>query len=276
MFTLSAFTDEISPELEEQLDALQSQGLRYLELRSVWAKNVLDFTDEEVRRIRTELDARGIGVSAIGSPIGKIRLSDAFEPHLERFRRALDLAALFDCGHIRLFSFYPSEGLDGTVPPRGQVLERMRSLDSVAREYEVKLALENEAGLYGDTPERCRDLLTALPPGRWVMVFDPGNFASAGIPPFDRAFPLLEEYIGYCHIKDTLACSTEGVPAGQGEAQIPELLRALHEIGVSCYLTLEPHLGQWGQFGGFTGSEGFPLAANALKAIIADVGAQWN
>ena len=85
MFVLSGFADEISADLSAQLDVLEELGLRYLELRGVWGKNVLALDDSEAKTIKAELDGRGMRVSAIGSPIGKIRIDDPFEPHLVGF-----------------------------------------------------------------------------------------------------------------------------------------------------------------------------------------------
>lgn len=275
MFTLAAFADEISPDLLQQLQVLQAEGIRFIELRSVWGKGVLDLSDEEVRRIKAELDAHGMGISAIGSPIGKIRLSDPFEPHLERFRRALDLAAFFGCEYVRLFSFYAPEGEEDPAPYRDQVLERMWALDRAAAGYAVTLAHENETGIYGDTPERGCDLLRTLTPGRWVAVFDPENYVRRGVLPFDDAYPLLRPFIGYFHIKDARRSPHEITPAGQGDGQIPQLLQAAKVEGKSCFLSLEPHLSLAGQFSGFSGPRMFAVAAEALRRVVADIGAEW-
>lgn len=275
MFTLSGFGDEISPQLVEQLDVLESEGIRYLELRGAWGKGVLDLDDGEIATIRGELEARGMGLSAIASPIGKIRLDEPFEAHLEKFKRALELAEFFGCEYIRLFSFYPPRG-EKAADHRDEVFERMWALDEVARGHPVKLAHENERAIYGDVPERCRDLLTTLPSERWVAVFDPANFVMDRVKPFDDAYPLLEEFIAYCHIKDATFDPPSIWPAGEGDGQVPEVLNALKQKGVSCFLSLEPHLSMAGQFGGFTGPELFRKASNALKKVLTEIGAEWD
>ena len=48
MWTLTAFADEISPDLDVQLSTLADESIRYLEFRGVWNKNVLDLTDSEI------------------------------------------------------------------------------------------------------------------------------------------------------------------------------------------------------------------------------------
>src|ERR1051326_9506571 len=95
MFHLSAFADEISPNPEEQVDMLRPCSIRHLELRSVDKTNVLDLTDVQVRELKALLDRNGITLSAIGSPIGKVKINEPFAPHLKRFERAIELAKVF-------------------------------------------------------------------------------------------------------------------------------------------------------------------------------------
>ena len=106
-FTISAFADEISPDHIEQLDVLTACGVRYVELRSIHKTNVLDLTTEQIDSFLRLLQSRGMGLSAIGSPIGKISTDDPFEPHLKRFERAIELCGIFSTKNIRIFSFYP-------------------------------------------------------------------------------------------------------------------------------------------------------------------------
>ena len=79
MVTLSGFADEISPDLGVQLDTLASLDIKFLELRGVWGKNVLDLTDEELDQVKAGLDKCGVGVSAVGSPIGKAPIDNDFQ-----------------------------------------------------------------------------------------------------------------------------------------------------------------------------------------------------
>ena len=81
MVTLSAFGDEISTDLVEQMDVLESEGIKYLELRSVWRKGVFDLGNAELDNIAFALDERDFSISAIGSPIGKISIAEDFDQH---------------------------------------------------------------------------------------------------------------------------------------------------------------------------------------------------
>ena len=122
MFTISAFADEISPDPQKQVDVLKSCGVRHIEFRSIHGTNVLALSDDELARVAAALAARGVGVSSIGSPIGKIGIADDFAPHLEDFKRALHAAHTLDAPFIRIFSFFMPEGGD-PARYRGEVLD---------------------------------------------------------------------------------------------------------------------------------------------------------
>ena len=51
MLKLSAFADEISPQLDEQINFCRDNGITHFELRGVYGKNVLDF-DKPLRNDR--------------------------------------------------------------------------------------------------------------------------------------------------------------------------------------------------------------------------------
>ena len=61
MWTLTGFADEISPELDEQLETLAEESISYMELRSVWNTNVLDLTDDELDRVKSAAAERASG-----------------------------------------------------------------------------------------------------------------------------------------------------------------------------------------------------------------------
>jgi len=267
MFTLTGFGDEISPELNEQLDLLQSEGVNYLELRGVWGKNVLDLSDEEAGRVRNELERRKVGVSAIASPIGKISIDEPFEPHLAHFRRALDLADFFQAPYIRLFSFYVPHGTAEFC--RDQVMSRMFALAEAAHGRKAILGIENEHGLYGDTPERSLDLIQTLKSPQWTTIYDPCNYVMENIRPFTQAFPMLAGTIGYLHVKDADMSTHKMCVAGKGDAQVTEAMAALLTRGYNGFLSLEPHLLIAGQSSGVSGPDLFRDAIRAVKDILA-------
>ena len=281
MIRLSAFADEISPDLDEQIAVLQETGIHNLDLRGVWDTNVLDLTDAQVDEIRRTLAAHRIGVAAIGSPIGKMPIDGDFTAELARFGRALTLARAFGTPFVRIFSFYPpahpgpeevAAGAPG-VPHRETVLGRLRELTARAAAAGITLLHENEKGIYGDTVARCVDLLQTINDPHLSAVLDPANFLQCGEQPYPAAYQALRPWLGYVHVKDTTP-EGELVVAGAGAADWPGLLRRLRDDDYDGVLALEPHLAAAGRFSGFSGPDRFRQAAAALQGLLRGLG--WD
>ena len=234
--TLCAFADEAGAAMEQQILALRENHIPCLEVRGVDGRNITELTVDEAKRLRDRLGEKGLRVWSVGSPIGKVEITDAFEPEMERFRHTLELAAALEASYIRLFSFYIPQGEDPNLY-RDQVLERLDRFCEAARGSGVVLCHENEKGIYGDVASRCADIHRHCPALR--AVFDPANFIQCG-QPAAPAWQELAPFVEYFHIKDALEDGTV-VPAGKGLGELPRLLEAYFAQG-GRVLTLEPHL----------------------------------
>jgi sugar phosphate isomerase/epimerase len=274
-FVLSGFADEISPDPAEQLAVLADEQITHLEFRGAWSTNVADLDDAHLASFRAAIDDAGVLVSAIGSPIGKIGIGDPIEPELDRMRRIADVAHELDTSLVRVFSFFIPEG----EPPeryRQQVIDRLAALTELAASNDLILAHENEKLIYGDTPERCADLITTIGSPALRATFDAANFVQCGVRPHTEGFDLLRPHLEYVQIKDALAETGEVVPAGQGDGEVRQTLKALTDDNFDGYLSLEPHLAAAGQFGGYSGPDGFRTAARALKDLLIELQADWT
>jgi sugar phosphate isomerase/epimerase len=272
---LSGFADEISPDPDEQLATLRAESITHLELRSAWSVNVADFTAGHLAAFRGALDRAGVRVSAIGSPIGKIPLEAPLGPELDRMRRIADIAGELGTTIVRVFSFFIPPG-DPPQQHREQVIDRMTALAQIASERGLVLAHENEKEIYGDTADRCHDLITAVGSPALRATFDPANFVQCGVRPFTQGYGLLRPYLVYLQVKDALAATGEVVPAGQGDGQVRQTLAALRDSDFEGFVSLEPHLAQAERYGGFSGPEGFLRAARALKSILNELAISWR
>lgn len=275
-FTLSAFADEASPVFDLQLEALKRNGIPLVEVRGVDGKGILSLTDEELDTVCAKLAAANIGVSAVGSPIGKISILDDFAPHFEQFKRAVEIAKRFGTTRIRMFSFYMPQGED----PENyfdEVVSRVSQMVDYAKANGVDCCHENEKGIYGDTLARVQKLHAAVPGLR--CVFDPANYIQCGDDPAVN-FEALAPIIDYMHIKDALSADGTVVPAGEGDGSVPAILKALHETDKPYILTLEPHLFDFSGLQNLqdealshkrvyhTSDEAFDTAASALHHIL--------
>jgi sugar phosphate isomerase/epimerase len=275
MWTLSGFADEIDDDFERQCLVLNDLGIANMELRSAWGVNVLDLSEDQTREARNILQQRNIEVSSIGSPIGKIAITDDFDAHLVRHDRALAAADYFGAPYLRLFSFFIPSG-DDPDSHRDEVLRRMTALTDRAAERGVILLHENEKSIYGDIPRRCLDIVESIGSANLRLVWDAANFVQCGVLPFTQGYAMLRPYLAYMQIKDALLATGEVVPAGEGDGETVETLRALHADGFDGYFSLEPHLQSATVLGGFSGEQQFARAHSAFVGLLRAEGIDYR
>ena len=265
---LSAFSDEAGSPLCEQIAALHENGIALTELRSVAGKNVADLTLGEAKQIYATLSGEGIGLSAVGSPMGKVSINVNIDEYLDVVKHICELACTFEADRIRMFSFFESHA------QREKVIENLAKMVEVADSYGVGLYHENEKGIYGDTLERVLDLRASVKGLHFV--YDPANFLQVG-EPSDKTLPALAPVSDYFHIKDVISEGGILVPAGEGDGNIPRLVSMIDRDTV---LTLEPHLAVFEGYDKIDGEKlnhkfyfesnraAFDAAVSALKGVL--------
>ena len=237
---LSGFSDEIAPELDLQLAALQEWDVTHLELRAADGVNVSDFTPEKVREVKAKLEAAGISVSSIGSPLGKIGIQEDFAPHLDKLKRTLEIQKELGAPYVRMFSFYIPQD-QNPADFREEVLDRLGRMVEEAKAWDSVLLHENEKDIYGDNASRCKELMDAFYGPHFQAVFDFANFVQVGQETLP-AYELLKPYVTYVHVKDAQWGTGTVVPASQGDGHVGEILADLIGGGWKGFLSLEPHL----------------------------------
>ncbi|VTT99398.1 Xylose isomerase domain-containing protein TIM barrel OS=Isosphaera pallida (strain ATCC 43644 / DSM 9630 / IS1B) GN=Isop_2191 PE=4 SV=1: AP_endonuc_2 [Gemmataceae bacterium] len=281
MFTLSAFADEISPDPREQVAVLKACNVRHIEFRSIYKTNVLALTDAQIKEFKALLDGEGFKLSAIGSPVGKIAIDSPFEPHLDKLKRAVELCGVFGTPNIRVFSFYPP-GNDHNFNPAGwpahrdEVVRRMGAMAELAAASKVVLFHENEHRIFGDSPDRVRDVLASVNSPSLRAAYDAANYAYCDFDPVE-GWEKTKEFTAHFHIKDwkrggPAAGHDHGVIAGTGDGNIPHSTRDAVQRGYRGFAVMEPHLRGGGPTGGITGPDLFPYAVEAFRKILRDCG----
>ncbi|HET6251401.1 MAG TPA: sugar phosphate isomerase/epimerase family protein [Tepidisphaeraceae bacterium] len=268
MIKLSAFADEISPDLDEQIRVCKENQVSHFELRGVYGKNVMDFDATLRSEIKTKLKDNGLGVISIGSPIGKVAIDKPWSEHFDRFKLAVNIAEFFEAPLIRVFSYYPAggEGKGPIDPHRDEVIDRFRQKVEYLKNHAVTLVHENEKGIFGDIGPRCLDLMKSIGSPKLRCAFDFANFVQVGEKPIDN-WALLKPYTAHIHIKDAKANGGPVVPAGEGDGNIEAILVDAYVSGYRGFVSLEPHLKVAGHSHGETGPELFKVGADALKKL---------
>lgn len=263
---ISGFADEIDADFDRQLEVLGQLGMRYLSLRAADGKNIAEYTVAEVReKLLPRLQKAGVGVSSLGSPIGKIGLNDeeGFRRQITQLDTLCRICAVLDCRYIRIFSFYLPEGVGSEA--LDAVAAKVGEFIKIAESHGVTLLLENEKGIFGDTGLRCRSLLDRVASPNCRAAFDYANFVQCGEDPVS-CWALLKQDTAYIHVKDALYASGQNVPCGTGDGRIAELLEEAIRGGYRGFLTLEPHLAS------FEGLKDLEGDASLARSVIGDNG----
>ena len=261
-FSVGAVTDEFSPDdLDRALGAMANLGMTFAELRVVNGRNILEHTDAEVDGIRAKVEARGMRVVAIASPVLKCALPDAppIAPHIQQdmfssafgfddqprlARRAFDIAERMGARIVRVFSYWRSVDPDACFD---RVASSLRGLADSAAERSLIVGIENEHACNIATGAETARLLAAVDHPALGVVWDPANAFVAGEVPYPQGYrhiPLSR--IAHVHAKDCTVANHVPVfgplgDMGPGSVDWPGQLGALARDGYRGTVSLETH-----------------------------------
>lgn len=243
----SGFADEISADLDKQIEVVKRLGMEYISARAIDGKNIADYTPEEFKEsVLPRLEANGIKISSMGSPIGKVFIDDeeGFAKQLVDLENICEICHMVGCRYIRIFSFFikKEENYDDY---KEQVIEKLKQFVAIAEKHNIILLHENEKDIYGDIGRRCVDLFEAIESPYFKAIFDFANFVQCEQETIE-AYNMLEKYILYYHIKDARKEVTYNVLCGTGDGNIETILADAFAKGYEGFLTLEPHLAMFG------------------------------
>ncbi len=291
---------------------LRYHSLRFIDVGN-GIKNVMQLEDDEIEQLKKMQSDYGLKVSSIGSPIGKVKLRDEDDGTKNRFvpfdqylkqdvQRACQLAVAFDCKLLRGFAFYHPKGTD---PNRhlDQVCEQLGQIAEACDRQGLTFGLEVEANLVGQNGDLLAEIHRRVNHPAMLTIFDAANIVTQGFSA-DEVFAqylAMKPSLGWMHIKDYHDPSPRGridhvdeaslshfVPADCGDSgheailrdfasYVPEVQQRMAARGVEgVFLDLEPHVKGGGQFGGFSGPDGFGVATRALCKVLDYVGIGYN
>lgn len=276
-------------------------------------KNLMALTDEECQTLKDLHAEYDVTPSSIGSPIGKVKLLDvddgthnAFIPFDEYLAgdvaHAIELTTYFGAKLIRGFSFYPPK-TDDPFQHVAQAGEQLRAIAEACAKANVYFGLEVEANLVGRNGELEMALYEAVGHDHLFLIFDGANICCQG---YDsdavfKQYEAMKDGVGWMHVKDYQRADGEGfkdyvdeammlrfVPCDRGDSayyriladfkhRLPSLIAEHEARGIpGVFLDLEPHLKGGGQFGGFSGPDGFGVALRALCRVLDAVGIGYD
>lgn len=313
ILAVSGFSDEICLDrrLETQAAVCAALGMEWVALRTLdvgeGVQNALMLSEFQASRVRQVLADHGLGVSSLGSPLGKVRLRDIEDGTSSRYRppgeylddevrRACDVANRLECRLVRGFSFYPPADSDPWLHV-DEAADRVAAIIERCDAAGLTYGLEVEANLVGHDADLLMEIHRRVDHPGLVLVFDGGNLVVQGFSAAEifQQWRTMLPAIGWMHIKDCRHVADSGgdgsrhvdeeqawpfVPAGQGDAgyaeiladlvrHLPAIMARMSRRGVDhFFLDLEPHVLKGGQFGGYSGPRGFGDSLRALAELV--------
>ena len=244
MFKLAAITDEISQDPAVAAAMVREFGGEGVEIRSVWEKGPHELDDADITRLKQIVEAYGLRVCGIASPVFKCHLGMAEEEreHLDILRRCIGLAHALGTDLIRVFTFWQRPG----PPPWERIAEKFQEPLRLAAQEGVILGIENERSTMAASARRVADFLARMNHPSLRAIWDPGNEQgnAEGDGAFPRGYETLKPWIVHVQIKDVkrLPNGTHtSVRLGTGDIDYLGQLRALKHDGYGGYLSMETH-----------------------------------
>jgi len=258
-FKIGVINDEISQDFGHACEVASQQfGMRYMELRSMWNKNVVNLDAREVAEARSILKKNQLQVTDIASPLFKVDWPEApaskFGQQRDQFNanftyaqqdevveRAIALAKEFETDRVRCFDFWR---IDDQGPYRDAMNQDLRKAAEKLGKIGMVLILENESSCNTATAAEAAKVLAAVKPRSFMLNWDPGNATAHGEKAFPDGYNLLpKDRIGHCHCKDVAKKGDgfEWAAMGKGIIDWAGQFAALKRDGYHYVVSLETH-----------------------------------
>jgi len=293
-FQLAVIDDEITQDFEKACQIVAGDfGLHWIELRSMWNKNVTELDAKEVEDARKILEKHKLRVTDIASPLFKTdwpgapqssqsERRDQFHANFDAaaqdklLERCISLAKTFNTDRIRCFDYWR---LDDQKPYRPAINAKLLQAAERCAKDNLILLLENEMSCNTATGEEAATVLKAIPTKNLMLNWDPGNSAVIGKTPYPTGYQLLpKDRIGHCHCKDVVRTTNDTTkqkemdiydwaPVGGGIVDWVGQLQALQRDGFHYGLSLETH---WRGAG--TPEASTRISMDGLKKVLTKAG----
>ena len=260
-FRIAVINDEIGQDFGRACEvAAREFGMEWMEIRSLWNKNILNLDAKEIAEARRILEKYKLRVTDIGSPLFKVDWPGApkskFSPKGAQFNadftydqqgevleRSIALAKAFQTDRVRCFDFWR---LKDPAPYRAAIDAKLQEAANAASKQGIILILENEFACNTATGAEAAKTLAAVQSPGFMVNWDPGNAAARGETPYPGGYNLLpKNRIGHCHCKVIVKIADADEPAwaamGAGAIDWTGQFAALKRDGFRYAVSLETH-----------------------------------
>ena len=285
-FRISVINDEISQDFDRACSVVAHDfGLSWIELRSMWGKNVTELSTTQIGDAQKMLAKYHLRVTDIASPLFKTdwpgtplspygskgdmhgAAEAAFKQQDEIMERSISLAKQFNTKKVRCFDFWR---LDDVAPYRAAIEEKLRSAAEAAGKQGVLLVLENEFACNTATGREAARTMNAIRTPHLALNWDPANAVMRGeLDAFPGGWETIpKNRIHHCHCKNAVKIADgkiDWAPVGKGIIDWTAQLRALKNSGCREAVSLETH---W--HGGGSPEESTRISWAGMKQALKD------
>jgi len=256
-YDLTINLDEFGQELNNAISRCKSLNIKHVEIRSMNGKNILDFTDKELKVLKERITGEGIEVTAIASPLFKwthklddnsIKVDNYFFPsriNVDKqeyyIKRVFEIATLLEVNIIRIFS-YVSNVLDKKILIEDEMFNKALEL---GRENKIFVAVENEPICILNTIEDMKWITKMFISYNAKLWFDISNFYYIDNDIMKKDFIAIRNSIAYIQMKDFVSQDElkEYVPLLTGDVPYKRIIPWIMElISENVPLNIETHI----------------------------------
>ena len=285
-FRIAVINDEISQDFDHACYVVAHDfGLSWIELRSMWDKNVTELSSTQIDDAQKTLAKYNLRVTDIASPLFKTDWPGApkspygskgdmhgaaevtFKQQDEILERSIALAKQFKTDKVRCFDFWR---LDDVAPFRAAIDEKLHSAAEVCGKQGFLLVLENEFACNTATGRESARTMNAVRTPHFALNWDPANAVMRGeLDAFPGGWEIIpKNRIHHCHCKNavkTVDGKIDWAPVGKGIIDWTAQFRALKKSGFREAVSLETH---W--HGGGSPEESTRISWAGMKQALKD------
>jgi len=239
---LTGIADEAGASIERQIEAHRKLDWRYIEIRDVDGKNLIDVDEAKFNQTMEKLDEAGIQVCCLASQIANWtrKISGDFTLDVEELRRAILRMHRLGTKYIRIMSYLNDNWSKSDW--RKETMKRLKELARIAEEGQVILAHENCSGWGGQGPEEALEIIETVNSPNLRFLLDTGNKPHGHGAPWD-IYQEVRDYIVHVHIKEYKGKEADQfVFPGEGDCQVEKIIEGLLSSGYKGGFSIEPHM----------------------------------
>ena len=255
---MTGFADEAGASLDIQTRVTKELGWRDIESRNVQVDDfpagwIHDISDAAFDRLAAKLETADVRINCFGSAIGNWgkHIDQPFDSSLAEVRRCIPRMQRLGTRLVRIMSFAVRTDDDQMEEER---FRRVREIHRMFTDAGLTALHENCMNYGGMGWQFTLKLLEKVPGLK--LVFDTGHPVASDDHSKPKPYPKqsswefyshVREHVAYIHIKDGIydasAQKMNFTYPGEGQGDIPKIIKDLFARGYDGGFSIEPHLG---------------------------------